>query len=243
VHRSNFRIEGFTERPSPQELIHLGEQASVPVFEDQGTGCAAHLDEYGIDDEAYWPDSVSSGLDLVASSGDKLLGGPQCGILVGKSAIIETIRSNPLYRAFRVDKLTYAALEGTLSAYLGGDRESIPVIRMLATQPDTVERRCHIWADALRSQVLHASVVATRSLVGGGTTPGASLPSFAVALEYTGISETTLAARLRRLDPQIVGRTCDRRVWLDLRTVPEEQDDLLIRRISAAFLTTSELEE
>jgi L-seryl-tRNA(Ser) seleniumtransferase len=110
VHRSNFRIEGFTERPTLQELIHLGAQSSVPVFEDQGTGCAVHLDQYGINDEAYWPESVSNGLDLVASSGDKLFGGPQCGILVGRSAIIETIRRNPLYRAFRVDKLTYAAL-------------------------------------------------------------------------------------------------------------------------------------
>jgi L-seryl-tRNA(Ser) seleniumtransferase len=242
VHRSNFRIEGFTERPTLQELIHLSAQSSVPVFEDQGTGCAMHLDQYAINDEAYWPESVSSGLDLVASSGDKLLGGPQCGILVGRSAIIESIRSNPLYRAFRVDKLTYAALEGTLSAYLDGNRESIPVIRMLAVQPEAIERRCHAWADALRSSVLHASVVATRSLVGGGTTPGASLPSFAVALEHTGTSETTLAERLRRVDPPIVGRTCDRRVWLDLRTVPEDQDDLLIRRIGAAF-RTSELEE
>ena len=143
VHRSNFRIEGFTERPTLEELIHLGQRASVPVFEDQGTGCAVHLDDYGIEDEAYWPDSTSSDLDLVAASGDKLLGGPQCGILVGKSAIIETIRSNPLYRAFRVDKLTYAALEGTLSAYFDGNRESIPVIRMLAMQPEAVERRCH----------------------------------------------------------------------------------------------------
>jgi L-seryl-tRNA(Ser) seleniumtransferase len=242
VHRSNFRIEGFTERPTLEELIHLSERASVPVFEDQGTGCAVHLDDYGIEDEAYWPDSASSDLDLVASSGDKLLGGPQCGILVGKSSIIETIRSNPLYRAFRVDKLTYAALEGTLSAYLDGNRESIPAIRMLAMQPEAVERRCHACADALRSPALHAHVVATRSLVGGGTAPGASLPSFAVALEHTGMNETTLAAQLRRLDPPIVGRISDHRVLLDLRTVPEEHDELLVRRIGAAF-RTSEPEE
>jgi L-seryl-tRNA(Ser) seleniumtransferase len=242
VHRSNFRIEGFTERPTLEELIHLSERASVPVFEDQGTGCAVHLDDYGIEDEAYWPDSASSDLDLVASSGDKLLGGPQCGILVGKSSIIETIRSNPLYRAFRVDKLTYAALEGTLSAYLDGNRESIPAIRMLAMQPEAVERRCHACADALRSPALHAHVVATRSLVGGGTAPGASLPSFAVALEHTGMNETTLAAQLRRLDPPIVGRISDHRVLLDLRTVPEEHDELLVRGIGAAF-RTSEPEE
>jgi L-seryl-tRNA(Ser) seleniumtransferase len=242
VHRSNFRIEGFTERPTLEELIHLGQRASVPVFEDQGTGCAVPLDEYGIEDEAYWPDSASSDLDLVASSGDKLLGGPQCGILVGKSSIIETIRSNPLYRAFRVDKLTYAALEGTLTAYLDGNRESIPAIRMLAMQPEAVERRCHACADALRSPALNAHVVATRSLVGGGTTPGASLSSFAVALEHTGMNETTLAARLRRLDPPIVGRISDHRVLLDLRTVPEEHDELLVRRIGAAF-RTSEPEE
>jgi L-seryl-tRNA(Ser) seleniumtransferase len=235
VHRSNFRIEGFTERPSLQELIHLGTRASVPVFEDQGTGCAVHLDEYGIDDEAYWPESASSGVDLVSSSGDKLFGGPQCGILVGKSAIIEAIRSNPLYRAFRVDKLTYAALEGTLVTYLDGDQESIPAIRMLAMQPEEVQRRCIVWADALRSGALHAQVVPTKSVVGGGTTPGASLPSFAVALDHSSISETTLAARLRGLDPPIVGRIYDRRVWLDLRTVPEDQDDLLIRRIVEEF--------
>jgi L-seryl-tRNA(Ser) seleniumtransferase len=242
VHRSNFRIEGFTERPTLEELVHLGERASVPVFEDQGTGCAVHLDEYGIEDEAYWPDSASSDLDLVASSGDKLLGGPQCGILVGKSSIIETIRSNPLYRAFRVDKLTYAALEGTLIDYLDGNRESIPAIRMLAIRPEAVERRCHACADALRSPALRAHVVATRSLVGGGTAPGASLPSFAVALEHTGMNETTLAAQLRRLDPPIVGRISDHRVLLDLRTVPEEHDELLVRRIGAAF-RTSEPEE
>lgn len=243
VHRSNFRIEGFTERPSLQELIHLGAGASVPVFEDQGTGCVVGLDEYGIEDEAYWPSSASSGLDLVSCSGDKLLGGPQCGILVGKRAIIEMIRSNPLYRAFRVDKLTYAALEGTLSTYLDGDPESIPVIRMLAMQPKEVQKRCNRWADALRSGVMQAEVVATRSVVGGGTAPGASLPSFAVVLEHTSLSETALAAQLRRLDPPIVGRICDRRVWLDLRTVPEDQDDFLIRRIGAVFNATSKLEE
>jgi L-seryl-tRNA(Ser) seleniumtransferase len=243
VHRSNFRIEGFTERPSIQELIHLGERTSVPVFEDQGTGCAVHLAEYGIEDEAYWPDSASSGIDLVSSSGDKLLGGPQCGILVGKSTIIEMIRSNPLYRAFRVDKLTYAALEGTLSTYLDDDRTGIPVIRMLATQPEEVQRRCNIWADALRSGALHTEVVATRSMVGGGTTPGASLPSFAVALEHTSLTEAALAARLRKLDPPIVGRIRDRRVWLDLRTVPEHQDDLLIRQIRAEFSATLKADE
>jgi L-seryl-tRNA(Ser) seleniumtransferase len=243
VHRSNFRIEGFTERPSLQELIHLGAGASVPVFEDQGTGCAVHLNEYGIDDEAYWPDSASSSLDLVSCSGDKLLGGPQCGILVGKCTIIDMIRRNPLYRAFRVDKLTLAALGGTLSTYLDGDRESIPVIRMLAMQPEEVQRRCNRLADALRSSALHAEVVATRSVVGGGTTPGASLPSFAVALEHSTMSETTVAARLRGLDPPIVGRVCDRCVRLDLRTVPEDQDDLLIQRIGMEFNGNSKLEE
>jgi L-seryl-tRNA(Ser) seleniumtransferase len=161
---------------------------------------------------------------------------------VGKSSIIETIRSNPLYRAFRVDKLTYAALQGTLTAYLDGNHESIPAIRMLAMQPEAVERRCHAWADALRSPALHTHVIATRSVVGGGTTPGASLSSFAVALEHTGMNETTLAARLRRLDPPIVGRISDHRVLLDPRTVPEEYDELLVRRIGAAF-RTSEPEE
>ena len=219
VHRSNFRLEGFTERPSMQALIEVGAQNSIPVFEDQGTGCLVRLDAYGIPDESCWLDSATAGLSLVASSGDKLLGGPQCGILVGRRPLIDRIRENPLYRTYRVDKLTYAALEATLIDYLNGKQESIPAIAMLAMGAETIRLRCEAVAAAVRSPSLTTGVVPTRSVVGGGTTPGASLPSFAVALQHIELSEHTLASRLRRLDPPIVSRVANQRVVLDLRTV------------------------
>jgi L-seryl-tRNA(Ser) seleniumtransferase len=235
VHRSNFRVEGFTERPSIQGLIELGAQNSIPVFEDQGTGCVARLEAYGVADESCWLNSATAGLSLVASSGDKLLGGPQCGILVGRRELIEHIRENPLYRTYRVDKLTYAALEATLFAYLNGKHESIPAIAMLAMSAETIQLRCEALAAAVRSPSLTIEVVSTRSVVGGGTTPGASLPSFAVALQHTELNEHALASRLRRLEPPIVSRVANQRVMLDLRTVPAETDATLVALLRKEF--------
>jgi L-seryl-tRNA(Ser) seleniumtransferase len=235
VHRSNFRLEGFTERPAIQGLIELGAQNSIPVFEDQGTGCVARLASYGIADESCWLDSATAGLSLVASSGDKLLGGPQCGILVGRRPLIERIRENPLYRTYRVDKLTYAALEATLLAYLHGKQESIPAIAMLAISAETIQLRCEALAAAVRSPSLTPDVVSTRSVVGGGTTPGASLPSFAVALQHIELNEHALASRLRRLEPPVVSRVANQRVMLDLRTVPAEKDATLVALLQKEF--------
>jgi L-seryl-tRNA(Ser) seleniumtransferase len=235
VHRSNFRLEGFTERPSIQGLIELGVQNSIPVFEDQGTGCVARLDAYGIEDESCWLDSATAGLSLVASSGDKLLGGPQCGILVGERELIERIRENPLYRTYRVDKLTYAALEATLLAYLHGNQESIPAIGMLAISSEIIQQRCKALAAVVHSPSLRTEVVPTRSVAGGGTTPGASLPSFAVALHHVELNEHALASRLRRLDPPVVSRVANQRVLLDLRTVPEESDATLAALLQREF--------
>jgi L-seryl-tRNA(Ser) seleniumtransferase len=235
VHRSNFRLEGFMERPSLQALIELGAQHSIPVFEDQGTGCVARLDAYDIADESCWLDSATAGLSLVASSGDKLLGGPQCGILVGVRSLIERIRENPLYRTYRVDKLTYAALEATLLAYLNGKQESIPAIAMLAMSAESIQLRCGALAAAVRSSSLTIEVVSTRSVVGGGTTPGASLPSFAVALQHIELNEHALASRLRRLEPPVVSRVANQRVMLDLRTVPAEKDATLIALLQKEF--------
>jgi L-seryl-tRNA(Ser) seleniumtransferase len=235
VHRSNFRLEGFTERPSIQALVELGAQKSIPVFEDQGTGCVARLDQYGIEHESCWLDSATAGLSLVAASGDKLLGGPQCGILVGQRELIERMRENPLYRTYRVDKLTYAALEATLLAYLNGTQESIPAIGMLAMTAEAIQQRCESLAAAVCSLSLMTEVVPTRSVVGGGTTPGASLPSFAVALHHVEWNEHALASRLRRLDPPVVSRTANQRVLLDLRTVPEESDATLIALLQKEF--------
>ncbi len=228
VHRANFRIEGFTEQPSLPELVALGARAAVPVFDDQGTGCVADLAAYGIPGESTWVESVAGGAALVASSGDKLLGGPQCGLLVGSEEILGRIRRNPLFRALRVDKLTYAALEATLGAYLCGREETLPALAMLRLPADAVRARCEAMAARLDGSGYTAEVVPVRSLVGGGTTPGASLPSFAIALELGGTSDDALSGRLRGAEPAVVSRTHAGRVLLDLRTVFPEQDEALL---------------
>ncbi len=142
VHQSNFSIEGFTERPSLRELVELSKRAGIPLFEDQGTGLLSSLERFGISGEPSLLQSFESGVDLIAASGDKLLGGPQCGILVGRKDLIDRIRKNPLLRALRVDKLTYAALEGTLLEHLSEETSSIPVERMLSVPPEDLMRRC-----------------------------------------------------------------------------------------------------
>ncbi len=236
VHRSNFRIEGFTEQPSLHELIELGAKHNVPVFDDQGTGCVVSLGEYGVNEQSSWVASATSGAALVAASGDKLLGGPQCGLLVGDRAVIERIRSNPLFRALRVDKLTYAALQETLLAYLAGDEGSLPAIRMMRLAPEEIERRCEVIASALESAQMHAEVVATKSLVGGGTTPGATLPSFAVAIRHAAMSEAEVASALRHADPPVLTRTSEGRVLLDLRTVDRSDDSLLVELLNSQLM-------
>ncbi len=204
------------------------------MFEDQGTGAVVQLDDLGIESESHWIHSVASGVALVACSGDKLLGGPQCGILVGAERYIERIRANPLFRAMRVDKLTYAALEVTLLAYLSGREESLPAIQMMHASAGEIRERCLAMAEALRSSELSADVVETGSVLGGGTTPGASLPSFAVSLRHPAESESAFAARLRNLNPAVMTRSHEGRVLLDLRTVPPAADVELTKLLKHA---------
>jgi len=229
VHRSNFEIVGFTEEAELSALVELGAKAGVLVFVDQGTGCVIAPSAHGLGPQSTLVDAVKSGAALVSASGDKLLGGPQCGLLVGERSLIERLRGNPLYRALRVDKMTIAALQGTLLAYLSDEAQTIPVVRMLSVRADRVETRCQAVAAAFNSEGLVAKVMSTESVVGGGTTPGTTLASFAVALEVRGVSAAELAERLRSLDPPVIGRIQQDRVLLDLRTVPEDSDELLIR--------------
>jgi L-seryl-tRNA(Ser) seleniumtransferase len=246
VHRSNFRIEGFTERPTLEELRDLGVSESVPVFEDQGTGCVLDLGTVGIPGESSWIRSVASNIALVASSGDKLLGGPQCGILFGSRPYIESIRSNPLFRAMRADKLTYAALEVTLLAYLTGTEESLPAIAMMRASSDGIRDRCLLMAEALRSSKASVEVVATQSIIGGGTTPEASLPSFAVAVRHASVSESLFGAHLRSLNPAVMTRSYEGRVLLDLRTVAPREEAMLTELLQKAIVSVapaSELQE
>ncbi len=227
VHQSNFSIEGFAERPLLQDLVALSKRVGIPLFEDQGTGLVSSLDRFGISGEPSLLQSFALGVDLIAASGDKLLGGPQCGILVGKRDLIERIRKNPLLRAFRVDKLTYAALEATLLEHLAEDPTTIPVERMLSIPPEELMRRCH-WITAqfapIASGHLVLDVVPVASLIGGGTAPKSSLPSCALSLRHTSLSAGELLSALRKLEPPIIGRITDDTVLLDLRTVPPQFD-------------------
>jgi L-seryl-tRNA(Ser) seleniumtransferase len=224
VHQSNFSIEGFAQRPFLANLVSLSKRTGIPLFEDQGTGLVFSLERFGINGEPSLTQSFACGVDLVAASGDKLLGGPQCGILVGRQDLIGRIRNNPLLRAFRVDKLTYAALEATLLEHLSKTPEAIPIERMLRIPPEEILARCNQIATAVASSHLKVDVVPVASLIGGGTAPKASLPSSALSLRHVSFTASELLAALRGLEPPIVGRIADETVLLDLRTVPAHFD-------------------
>ena len=230
VHPSNFRIEGFTERPALDALVALGRQLKVPVAEDLGSGALVPA----APGEPLVSGSIRAGADVVCFSGDKLLGGPQAGILVGRRDLIDRIRRHPLMRALRADKLTYAALEATLLEYLAGRAaDTVPVVRMLSMRVEEIEARARALAGALRAGGWQAEIVDGASAVGGGSAPGVELPTKLVALMRPGEGADVTEARLRRLDPPVIARIQDDRVVLDLRTVPPEQDALLSALLSA----------
>jgi L-seryl-tRNA(Ser) seleniumtransferase len=228
VHQSNFSMEGFVERPALRELVSLGKRANVPVFHDQGTGLIASLEPLGIGSEPTLPDSFQVGSDLIAASGDKLLGGPQCGLLIGRVELVQRIRKNPLYRTYRVDKLIYAALEATLMDYAAQKDSSIPVQRMLNAAAEEIFARCEGISRQVNSAELAAEAVPVESLIGGGTAPTARLQSAAVSLRHALLQPQALLLALRRLEPPVVGRIHEDHVLLDLRTVEPEFDSTLV---------------
>ena len=229
VHPSNFRIEGFTERPALADLVEAGRTLGVPVVEDLGSG---NLDET-LADEPSVRASLASGVGLVCFSGDKLLGGPQAGILAGRRTLVDQLRRHPLMRAFRVDKLTYAALEATLLEYLAGRAASaIPVRAMLALPVETIEARARALGDRLAAGGWRVTLMSGSSAVGGGSAPGLPLPTVLLAIERDGLTAAALEARLRALATPVVARIVDDRVVLDLRTVPERDIDGLARLLA-----------
>jgi L-seryl-tRNA(Ser) seleniumtransferase len=234
VHQSNFSIEGFTERPTLQDLIALGMRRNIPVFNDQGTGLVPSLEGLGVQAEPTLLDSFRLGVDLIAASGDKLLGGPQCGLLIGRVDLIDRIRKNPLLRTFRVDKLTYAALEATLMDYLSEKADSIPIINMLHATPLEILKRCEWVADQVRSDDLFTEAVPVFSLIGGGTAPAARLQSSAVSLRHATLQPQALLHALRQVKPPVIGRVSDDTVLLDLRTVEPEFDTTLVSLLQQA---------
>ena len=230
VHPSNFRIEGFTERATLEELVALARRFSVPLIEDLGSGHVS-VPPTGVpalDGEASVQASVSAGVDVVCFSGDKLLGGPQAGVLVGRADALQRVRRHPLMRALRVDKLTYAALEGTLVEHLTARAaDTVPVLRMATMPVEAIAVRAEILAAALRESGFSVSVVDGVSTIGGGSAPGSQLPTRLVALTGPGLSADELGTRLRAGSTPVIARIDEDRVVLDLRTVSPGDDPVL----------------
>jgi L-seryl-tRNA(Ser) seleniumtransferase len=240
VHPSNFRIEGFTERPGLTGLTTLAHQFNLPLFEDLGSGWLGADDPDGsLRDEPSVIASLRAGVDLVAFSGDKLLGGPQAGIVLGRRPLVDRVRRHPLMRAVRVDKLTYAALESTLGLWADApSRLRIPVVRMLTMSVGEIETRAQRLIDQIKDiRRLHTDVIDGASTTGGGSAPGSALPTKLVALRVEGVSASTLEARLRAGDPPVIARIQDDRVVLDLRTVADIDGPELTLSIRRAVQT------
>jgi L-seryl-tRNA(Ser) seleniumtransferase len=271
VHRSNFEISGFTEQPLVTELVALAQKHKLPLMEDLGSGALFDLGSVGINDEPGVTDSMRSGVHVVTYSGDKLLGGPQAGLISGREDLIKRMRGNSLFRALRVDKLTYAALEATLLAYVKKDYDAVPALRMMQTSKQEIKKRsesmiARVGAEpALSDRSKRGSrmgaltrparpartrasgptcaveLVDGESLIGGGSAPSATLPTTLIALTCYSLGANELAARLRASDPPVIARVEDGRVLLDLRTVFPAQDELLAGVLSQLLASTAAL--
>jgi L-seryl-tRNA(Ser) seleniumtransferase len=235
VHRSNFEMTGFTEQPSLESLVELARAKNIPLMEDLGGGALFDLRTVGVADEPGVLDSLRVGVNVVAYSGDKLLGGPQAGMLSGREDLIARMRSNPLFRALRVDKLTYAALEATLLAYVRRDYEAIPALRMMQLSSAEIGARAEVivsaWTSQIKSSEVRAEVIDGDSLIGGGAAPSATLPTRLIALSSASLTADELSIRLRSCDPSIVARVEDGHVLIDLRTVFPDQDSVVVQAL------------
>jgi L-seryl-tRNA(Ser) seleniumtransferase len=235
VHRSNFAIIGFTEQPFLEELAALGRKHNIPVMEDLGGGALLPLRALGINESGVM-ESLRAGVDLITYSGDKMLGGPQAGLLSGREELVKRLRSNPLFRALRVDKLTYAALEGTLMEYIRQNHDAIPFARMMRLSAEEIRARAEVLQSKLSSAShLRTDIVSGESLVGGGSAPTSSLPTFLLTVTANSLSADELATRLRSHQPPIVARVEEGRVLLDLRTVFGPAEDSAIAQALLSF--------
>ncbi len=233
VHASNFRIVGFTETPPIQDLARLAHEHGVLLLDDLGSGCLLDTARFGLAPEPTVQESLAVGADLAMFSGDKLLGGPQAGIIVGRRDLVERLRHHPLARAMRMDKATIAALTATLVHYLRGEAlEKLPVWQMISAPLNGIQRRARRWARAIGEP---AKVVDGRSMVGGGSLPEEGLPTKLVAIAGDGAYVTDLAHRLRRSDPPVVARIERDALLLDPRTVLPPQDSTVVQAVKAAL--------
>jgi L-seryl-tRNA(Ser) seleniumtransferase len=238
VHTSNYRVIGFTAEVSSRQLTELGRERDIPVMEDLGSGSLLDLRPWGFPYEPTVPEVVASGVDLVSFSGDKLLGGPQAGIVVGKRAIVSRLKKNPWNRALRIDKFTIAALEATLNAYEAGTaRDTVPTLRLLTEPLASIRARARRVLRALGAETrnrLGAKVSEGRSQVGGGALPTVELPTAGLSVGATDAAARALDAALRVGDPPVVGRLVDDRLFLDCRTVLPGQVAALAKAVVAA---------
>jgi len=240
VHPSNFKMVGFTEKPALGELVALSRRTGIPLVEDLGSGCLVDLSAHGVSEPTV-RESIDAGVDIVMFSGDKLLGGPQAGIIAGKKELIARVRRHPLFRALRVDKLTIAALETTLGAYLRAAWDELPALRMMRLTAEELQRRSEEFLAALRSQLprdeVECEIVDGHSLAGGGSTPSQTLPTKLLRFASVRHSASQLEQRLRRAPAgiSVIARVEDDRLVIDLRTVFPEQEPLLLKTLAVAL--------
>lgn len=230
VHKSNFKIVGFTQEVSNNEIAQLGKKYNILTMEDLGSGVLVDFSKYGITKEPTVQESIASGIDIVTISGDKLLGGPQCGIILGKKEIIERLKKNQYLRAFRVDKLVLSTLEMTLNFYLD-EREAvkeIPTLRMITENPENVLKKCQLLKELFDKNNITTEIIKTRAKIGGGSMPEETVPSY--ALSFSKYNPLILEEKFRLGDVNIIGRIFDNQYILDLKTISEEDFQTIIEK-------------
>jgi L-seryl-tRNA(Ser) seleniumtransferase len=239
VHKSNFRVSGFVDEVSVEDLVSLGRRYQIPVMFDLGSGCLIDLKPFGIHDEPVVRDIVSTGIDITTFSGDKLLGGPQGGIIVGRKEYIEKIQKNPLTRAMRIDKLTLAGFEATLMEYIDEEKaiENIPTLRMLLQKPEVIKERAKRIAKRLKKEIkdVQITVMADTSRAGGGSLPELDFPTYVVTIRSDNVSVNEFEERLRNGNPPIISRIKEGSMIIDARTIRTQDLDDLIKGIKSAL--------
>jgi L-seryl-tRNA(Ser) seleniumtransferase len=239
VHPSNYRIVGFTAKPTVKDLAEVAQRNGILLYEDAGSGAIADMSEFGLADEPVIGESIKDGADVVTFSGDKLIGGIQSGLIVGRGDVIEEIRRNPLYRALRVSKLVYAILESTFEVFRRGNVfEEIPVLRMLAMSENDLKQRTLQFAHNLREKIgeeslLKFEVGRGNSVVGGGSAPAVQPRTTLLAVKHDKLSAGEIENRLRHYKPAVICRVFDDRVAIDLRTVMPDEEEAVLNALSS----------
>ena len=240
IHQSNYKVIGFTEEVSIAELVKLGREFKIPVAADLGSGSLISLEKFGIAGEPTVQEILKEGADLVTFSGDKLLGGPQAGIIVGREKLIQQIQQNPMLRAMRIDKMTFAALEATFMQYLDEEKalKEIPTMRMLTEQVEVIKKRAKKILNSLKKALAGQAdleIVPDQSRAGGGSLPETDFPTFALSIKPVNMSVNALEKKLRLGDPPVIARIQGDSLLIDARTVLDKEIKILVNCIIAAF--------